>query len=210
MTSPIALPVKRLPKQTLHHVWAPKLNRTVVLAGRDQLHLWVMLEAHPAVSRYCERPTWPDENETSPNPDFWALRDGSAVWLALGDVPQIDPNAAPLLPPSIPTVEWISAEALDQHRVWIQNWLSLLPYLGADGTPSFDSLVAQVVQAADPDSCFDELERQFSGTDPLLVRTAVVAALHQGLLVSEELQHRQWDRSTRVSKLSKWSPHATQ
>ena len=29
MTDPIARPVKRLPKQTLHHVWAPKLNRTI-------------------------------------------------------------------------------------------------------------------------------------------------------------------------------------
>ena len=97
MTDPIALPVKRLPKQTLHHVWAPKLNRTVVLAGLDQLHLWVMLEANPEVSRYCERPTWPDENETSLNPDFWALREGSAVWLTLDDTPQCDPNAVPPL-----------------------------------------------------------------------------------------------------------------
>lgn len=209
MTDPIAMPVKRLPKQTLHHVWAPKLNRSVVLAGRDQLHLWVMLEAHPAISRYCERPNWPDENESSPNPDFWALREGSAVWLALGDAAQSDPNVAPPLP-TMPCVEWIRADALNSHRVWIQNWLSLLPYLGATGTPSFDSLVAQVVQAADPESCFDNLERQFSASDPLLVRTAVIAALHQGLLISEDLQHKQWDRSTRVSKLSKWRPHATQ
>jgi hypothetical protein len=209
MTDPIALPVKRLPKQTLHHVWAPKLSRTVVLAGRDQLHLWVMLEAHPAVSRYCERPTWPDENETSPNPDFWALRDGRAVWLALGDAPQIDPNSAPVLP-TLPSIDWIHADALNQHRVWIQNWLSLLPYLGATATPSFDSLVTQVIQATDPESSFDDLERKLSATDPLLVRTAVIAALHQGLLVSEDLQHMQWGRSTRVSKLSGGSPHATQ
>lgn len=208
MTDPIALPVKRLPKQTLHHVWAPKLNHTVVLAGRDQLHLWVMLEAHPEIARYCERPTWPDENKTSPNPDFWALRNGSAVWLALGDAPQCDPNAEPALP-SLPSIDWIHADALNQHRIWIQNWLSLLPYLGADSTPSFESLVARVVQAADPSSTFDDLERQFSGTDPLLVRTAVIAALHQGLLVSQDLQHQQWGRSTRVSKLPKGSPHAT-
>ena len=80
MADPIALPVNRRPKQTLHHVWAPKLNRTVVLAGRDELHLWVMLEAHPEVTRYCERPTWPDETETSPEPDFWALRNGHELF----------------------------------------------------------------------------------------------------------------------------------
>lgn len=208
MTDPIALPVKRLPKQTLHHVWAPKLSRTVVLAGRDQLHLWVMLEAHPAVSRYCERPTWPDENETSPEPDFWALRDGRAVWLALGDAPQIDPNSAPVLP-TLPSIDWIHVDALNQHRVWIQNWLSLLPYLGTTSTPSFESLVAQVIQATDPESSFDDLERKLSATDPLLVRTAVIAALHQGLLFSQDLQHQQWNRSTRVSKLSKGSQHET-
>lgn len=118
MADPIALPVKRLPKQTLHHVWAPKLNRTVVLAGRDQLHIWVMLEAHPAVTRYCERPTWPDEIATSPEPDFWALRDGSAVWLALRDAPHSDPDLTPL-PPLNPGVETISTDPLDQHRVWM-------------------------------------------------------------------------------------------
>ena len=208
MTDPFARPVKRLPKQTLHHVWAPKLNRTVVLAGRDQLHLWVMLEAHPAISRYCERPTWPDENEASPEPDFWVLRDGSAIWLALGDTPQCDPNAPPL-PAAMPCVQWVHPDALNQHRVWIQNWLSLLPYLGATSTPSFDSLVVRVVQAADPSSSFDDMERQFSATDPLLVRTAVIAALHQGLLVSQDLQQEQWGRSTRVSILPKGNQHAT-
>ena len=39
--------VNRHPKQTLHHAWAPKLGRTVLFTSREQLHLWVMLEAHP-------------------------------------------------------------------------------------------------------------------------------------------------------------------
>ena len=209
MTDPIALPVKRLPKQTMHHVWAPKLNRPVVLVGRDQLHLWVMLEAHPQISRYCERPAWPDEIETSAEPDFWALRNGRAVWLALSDAAQWDPDNVPQLPSNIPTVEWIQTDALNQHRIWIQNWLSLLPYLGGASTPSFDTLVARVVQLADPDSCFEDLERQLPSTDPNLVRTAVIAALHRGLLVSEDLQHRLWNRSTRVSRLPKGNEHAT-
>ncbi len=208
MADPIALPVKRLPKQTLHHVWAPKLSRTVVLAGRDLLHLWVMLEAHPAVSRYCERPTWPDETEASPEPDFWALRGGSAIWLALGNAPRCEPPAALPLP-ALPTIEWIRTEALDEHRVWIQNWLSLLPYLSSAGAPGVDPLVPLVVQAVDPDTSFDELERRFSATEPLLVRTAAIAALHQGLLVSEDLKHKQWDRFTRISKLEAWEPDET-
>ena len=43
MVEPVALPVQRSPKQTLHHVWAPKLCRIVMLTGQDQLHLWAML-----------------------------------------------------------------------------------------------------------------------------------------------------------------------
>ena len=31
MSDPTPLPMRRLPKQPLHHVWAPKLARPVVL-----------------------------------------------------------------------------------------------------------------------------------------------------------------------------------
>jgi hypothetical protein len=50
------LPVSRLPKQTLHHAWSPKLQRTLVLTSVNQVRLRVMLEANPAVKTYCERP----------------------------------------------------------------------------------------------------------------------------------------------------------
>ena len=83
MPEPAVLPLQRLPKQTLHHAWAPKLGRTIVLNSLGQLRLWALLEAHPGVTRYCERPAWPDDEEPSPCPDFWALRDGTPIWLAL-------------------------------------------------------------------------------------------------------------------------------
>ena len=44
---PVSLPLHRLPKQTLHHVWAPKLGRPILLTGQSQLLLWAMLEANP-------------------------------------------------------------------------------------------------------------------------------------------------------------------
>jgi hypothetical protein len=208
VADPVAQPVKRLPKQTLHHAWAPKLNRTIVLAGRDQLHLWVMLEAHPAVTRYCERPSWPDETEPYPVPDFWALRDGTPVWLALLEPPQpqADPAAEGARDPGVMA---ISGEGLDQHRVWIQNWLSLLPYLGPASAVDLDALVAPVVNAVGQDTCIDDVERHFPTLDPLLVRSAVISALHQGRIVSADLRHRPWDRFTRLCRLPDWRPHAT-
>ena len=209
MADPIALPVNRSPKQTLHHVWAPKLNRTVVLAGRDELHLWVMLEAHPEVTRYCERPTWPDETEASPEPDFWALRNGHEVWLKLHECARSDAAVSPLTP-SLPALDLIDATALSQHRVWIQNWLSLLPYLGPAGTLDLGALFTPVVQAVRHDTCIDDIEQLFPTTEPLLVRTTVIAALHRGLLLSDELQHKPWSRFTRVTRTPHRGPHAAQ
>ena len=37
MTEPIALPVQRHPRQTLHHVWAPKLGRALMFTSLGSL-----------------------------------------------------------------------------------------------------------------------------------------------------------------------------
>ena len=82
MHPPEPLPVSRLPKQTLHHVWSPKLQRTLVLTSVNQVRLWVMLEANPAVTTYCERPVLAS-NQHDPHADFWLLQDGRPQYLAL-------------------------------------------------------------------------------------------------------------------------------
>ena len=46
MDEPVSLELERLPRQTLHHAWAPKLGRLIVLSSVGQLWLWAMLEAH--------------------------------------------------------------------------------------------------------------------------------------------------------------------
>ena len=70
MVGPVTLPVQRSPRQTLHHVWAPKLRRIVMLTGQAQLHLWAMLEAHPGVTQYCERPASPEAAQALPFATF--------------------------------------------------------------------------------------------------------------------------------------------
>lgn len=210
MYEPVALPLRRSPRQTLHHLWAPKLRRIVMLTGLSQLRLWVMLEAHPGVTRYCERPilangtdgadgikgkAGADGMDASPFADFWAARDAVPVWLRLVD--STEQPASPLA--ALPTdIELISDNELERHRVWIRNWLSLLPYLSTTTPPGLPALQIQVVKAVGEGATFDEIERGFPGTDPVLTRTALIAALHQGLLVSDDLQHRPWDRLTHL------------
>ena len=196
MADPVARPVQRSPRQTLHHVWAPKLNRAVMLTGQEQLHLWVMLEAHPGVTRYCERPSLDDTHNPCPVADFWALRDGTPVWLRLeAEASGTAPNAVSA---ENPIVENVSADELKRHRHWIHNWLSLLPYLSSASPLSLRPLQAQVIELVGREASLDEIERHFANTDAVLVRTAVIAALHEGSLISEDLQNKHWDRSARV------------
>ncbi|WP_144022304.1 hypothetical protein [Caballeronia sordidicola] len=82
MQPPEPLPLSRLPKQTLHHVWSPKLQRTLVLTSVNQVRLWVMLEANPAVTKYCERPALVS-NQRDSHAVFWLLLNGRPQCLAL-------------------------------------------------------------------------------------------------------------------------------
>ena len=207
MIEPVALPIERSPRQTLHHVWAPKLRRIVMLTGQAQLHLWAMLEAHPGVTLYCERPASPDAAPVLPIADFWAIRDGSPCWLRLAEASS--EGAASLdRATSHEGVDLISPDELKRHRVWIRNWLSLVPYLSTTSPIGLEALKGQVVEVAGNESTFDEIERHFAQTDSVLTRTAVIAALHAGLLVSQDLQHKPWDRSTRVCRVSTRDRHA--
>ena len=201
MPEPTALPLQRLHGQTLHHMWAPKLGRTVVLNSMGQLRLWAMLEAHPGVARYCERPCWTDELSPQPPPDFWALRDGMPVWLVLADEAPTAASDGPA-PARLPDVRYVASGELARHRVWIQNWLSLLPYLSMTASLDMASLRELVVGFFEREASFEEVERHLSHLDPVLVRTAVIVGLHTGLLVSADLLVRPWDRHTQVGPLS--------
>lgn len=208
MPKPTALLVQRSPKQTLHHVWAPKLGRIVMLTGPDALHLWTMLEAHPEVTDYCERPAGAEDAQARPAADFWALRAGSAVWLQLKGSTTEAPVTGPA--ESGTSVEIISGDELQRHRTWIQNWLSLLPYLTAWSLPERQGLQPQLVAAVGQGATFEELESQFPRDDPVLTRTAIIAALHAGELVSDDLQLHPWGRHTRVRRASREFHHAPQ
>ncbi len=209
MLEPAALPLQRLRGQTLHHLWAPKLGRTMVLNSRRQLRLWAMLEAHPGVTRYCERPSWPGDLAPQSPPDFWAVRDGEPLRLILAD--ELSTSAGELAPPAQgPDVRFVAAAELDRHRVWIQNWLALLPYLSMTISLDTASLRETVAEFFDQEASFEDAERYFAHLDPVLVRTAVIIGLHGGLLISADLLVQPWGRQTRVARCPWRTPHAPQ
>ena len=114
-----------------------------------------------------------------------------------------------MLPPEV-AVEVIFDDELDRHRTWIQNWLSLLPYLSATASVDLDSLSGSVVEFFAREASFDDAERHFVHLDPVLVRTAVIAGLHQGRLFSNDLLAKPWDRHTRTVRVSSQALNAPQ
>jgi hypothetical protein len=207
LNEPVPLELERLPRQTLHHAWAPKLGRLIVLSSVGQLWLWALLEAHPGVTRYCERPGLPGHEADGPCADFWALRDGQLVWLALRA--QGPAEEAPPFPAD-PAVVAVTGDELDRHRIWITNWLSLLPYLSDVTASELEALREPVEGFFSHEASFEEAERHFAELDPVLVRTAVVAGLHQGRLYSAELLVRDWHLGTRVMRCPPGLRHAPQ
>jgi len=159
MSQPEPLPVSRRPKQTLHHVWSPKLQRPLVLTSRGQVRLWVMLEANPTVATYCERPGLGSDHQGL-GAD-WVLREGRTQWLALGE--QSEPLPAEDASANTSTfIQIISTAELDQYRVWIQNWMSLLPYLNAGKRLIDAALASTVIGFFEREASFVELEQHFA------------------------------------------------
>lgn len=210
MTDPIPLPVRRLPNQTLHHVWAPKLHRPIAFSSVAQVRLWVMLEANPGVTKYCERPALPGEHGSEPVADFWAERGRTSHWFVLGDdvddhidLPDTDPST-----PHAPHTEIISPKDLEHHRVWIQNWMSLLPYLTTCSHLIDPTLRENVIHFFNAEATLEHAEHHFARHDAVLVRTAVIAALHSGQLASTDLITLPVSRQTRFIRCDRGSSHA--
>ncbi len=202
MSEPESSPIRRLPGQTLRHVWSPKCARPLLLTSLSQLRLWIMLESNPEVSVLRERPLSSDLSNQ--RYDYWAMRSGEPVWLAISEDTQANAHAPnvdrqDLSCGDIDRTELITRTDLDRHRVWIQNWLSLLPYLCTGSALSMQVLRERVLNFYQYDGTLEDAEHEFGRTDPVLIRTAVIAELHAGGLTCEDLSKRTWDRSVRIS-----------
>ena len=214
MKVPAPAPVQRLPKQTLHHAWAPKLRRPVMFASATQVRLWIMLEANPGVTNYCERPVLSVDATTEPIADFWVMRDGAQHWLTVDD--SVDEAAAHgqqianRTTRMAPCVEAISSKDIERHCIWVRNWMSLLPYL-ATGEHLIDpTFLVNIIHFFDRPATIDEAEQHFSRLDPVLVRTAIISALHGGQLISPDLTTLAFSQHIRVTKYRRGKTHEAQ
>jgi hypothetical protein len=187
----------RRPHQHRYQAWAPKLSRCIVLASWSAVQLWVMLEAQPRVKSYCERPAVAVIDGQERLIDFWVQLDNQEQWFVIqaeGE-PILDLEVGGTQAPSVEgdCVQFVSPQSFEEHAVWIENWLSILPYLASTSRLVEPALVAQVVEPCRKATALWTIEQAHSRHDRMLVRTAVFMALHRGELLGMDLQQRQWD-----------------
>lgn len=156
-----------------------------------------MLEAHPGVTQYCERPATTLINGRERLVDFWLMKNGRERWFVIsadGEDP-LDIEFSGAKPKNINSrnIEVLSPQSFVEHEVWIDNWLSILPYLASNASLVDSELIAQVMAQCHEPTTLLAIEANYPHHDPMLVRSAVFMAVHGGELLGVDLAGRRWD-----------------
>lgn len=205
------LPFVRRPYQHRFQAWAPKLSRCIVLASWPAVQLWAWLEGNPDVKQYCERPATTIIDGKEQLVDFWFQQgDQERWWIIRADGElllerEVDERPAHNIGNNC--IEFIASDSFEVHSVWIDNWLSILPYLASNTRLVEPTLVAQVMANCSTTTTLQTIEQTYANQDPMLVRTAVFMALHRGNLIGIDLHERQWNRDSQFA-ISTRSRHA--
>lgn len=163
-----------------------------------------MLEAHPGVTQYCERPATAVINGRERLVDFWMKMNGLDRWFVIsGDgEASLDMEFSGAKRPSISSslLEILSPQSLVEHEVWIDNWLSILPYLASNASLVGSELIANVVAQCHEPTSLLSIETSHPHCDPMLVRSAAYMAVHRGELLGVDLAERRWDMDSQFIK----------
>ena len=140
------LPFVRRASDRRIEVFSPKLGRRLSLTSYGAWQLWLALEANPAASTFCERPT---SSAGSPRRiiDFWVRFDrqgGDEFWL-LDDADEAtdrteppadaEPSVGPVVPEQVrgTPLRLIPRRNLLAWSTPVANWAQIVPYLGRRG-----------------------------------------------------------------------------
>ena len=170
--------------------FSPKLIRRMTFYRRALLEQWVLLEADPQVITFCERPGYVQINGHDRLADFWVRYVDRDELVILddnpggGDTTQSDRN----LDVHTFSIRRVVSAELAAARVWIENWQRMLPCLVANRDLVPPTLPQAIARFVNQPQRLLAIEREFSTGDPVLVRTAVFALLHDGRVSAPELQ----------------------
>ncbi len=155
--------------------FSPKLGRRLQCFGEEAYGQWICLEADPAVETFCERPVELELTDGSRRPaDFWVRHDDVEMLLI------IDGESNALTMPNGDT-------ELAAARIWIGNWMRMLPCMISSRQVIPKSMVNSVLKFISEPMPLSRIEQEFSIGDPTLIRAVVFSLLHAGQLQSPQL-----------------------
>ncbi|MBB5429770.1 hypothetical protein HDG40_007968, partial [Paraburkholderia sp. JPY158] len=154
--------------------FSPKLARRVMFYRRASLAQWLLLEADPKVITFCERPGYVLINGDRRLADFWVHYVDREEFVVLSELPcgtDADASRARLAAGAA-EVRLVASAELAAARAWTDNWQRILPYLVANRGLVPTTLSPAIMQFVNEPRRLLDVEREFSSSDPVIVRAA--------------------------------------
>lgn len=181
--------VNRPPYLHRYDLFSPKLSRRLTLFSWNAVLLWTMIESHPAIKKFCERPGLVHVHGDWRLADFWVQRDGRSEFLLLEHSPlQNLVGVAPRLESDLGLRARTVLDAeLEAHARWIKNWQQILPYLVSNRSFVEPRQLDRILSLCQVPQMLLDIERAELPGDPVITRTAVFELVRQGKLLAEDL-----------------------
>ena len=170
--------------------FSPKLARRVMFYRRALLEQWLQLEANPRVITFCERPGCVTINGDRYLADFWVRfsdREESVVLTELFFGSEPDASHAPFDDGGA-KIRLVTSAELAAGRAWTDNWQRILPYLVSNRGLVPRALPLAMMKFVKAPRRLLDIEREFSSSDPVIVRAALFGLLHSGCVSAPSLQ----------------------
>ncbi|MGZ8160332.1 MAG: hypothetical protein ACXWT1_20040 [Methylobacter sp.] len=157
---------------------------------------WLLLEADREVTEFCERPCRLHPKVSKRLVDFWVKTRTEEYGLLIQTAQETHPDAEMTKDAPIKEIRSVSLKDLKAWEQRIQNWRLILPYLIANRTLITQDLTDSVMDLMHKPQSLGSVEHYFRGRDSVLIRAALFKLLHQGHIVSEDLDKRPLDTLT--------------
>ena len=208
------LPFVRRASDRRIEVFSPKLGRRLSLSSYAAWQLWLALEANPAASVFCERPTfivcnprriidfWVRFNRQGSD-EFWLLDDSDEAADG-GESPEAaEPSAGPDIPAQVrgtPVRPIIPRRNLLTWSTPVANWAQIVPHL-VTWRRFADPLLAQsIVAYLGQSRTLDDVLGHFTEHDGAMTETALYSLVADGRVLSADLSTLPLSGSTRFRR----------
>lgn len=173
-------------------VFSPKISRRVCLGSYLAYQTWIMLEANPRISNFCERPALMP-GPSPPTIDFWVRfenHQADEFWV-IQRAANTDKDTLAHL--ELPThahclaVREIKLADIERNALPISNWGKIIPFIVANIRWRDPLLEQSLIVFLGQSYSLQAIIERFADRDPTEVQAALFVLIAQGRLVSGDL-----------------------